>query len=220
MCAVFLDTSRAWIFDGYGPGEPWSLYDGTEAAANLEQAGFATTLFDDPNQGESNWRAAISRGVDAGLVLVNSSGMRNWFDLRPGRCRSGERGAAPSAGGRPLRALVERAVAGQHENDRRTMARERGVRVRRVGAGAVPAGVRPDAGVRETADDRRDVGNRLAVHRQRAVARRGVRRPAADLRAGVDAFGGIAPSRGRRAAAAIDAGARCGSAVSRRRRAS
>ena len=90
MCALFLDTNKAWVFDGYGPGEPWELYDGTAAAANLRESGFETTLFDYPNQGAQHWRVAVSHGIDAGLVIVNSSGMHDWFDLRPGRARSGD----------------------------------------------------------------------------------------------------------------------------------
>lgn len=84
MSSLFLRPRAAWIFDGYEPGEPWSLFDGTEAADALIKAGIPTTVFDDPRQGIEHWRAACVRGIDAGLVAVNTMGNGDFFRLRPG----------------------------------------------------------------------------------------------------------------------------------------
>jgi hypothetical protein len=90
MCALFLLPSSGWVFDGYPESEPWNQFDGKKAAGFLDQAGIKSTLFDTPAQGAREWRAAASRPIDAGLILVNSKGNRDFFDLEPGTCRLGD----------------------------------------------------------------------------------------------------------------------------------
>mgnify|MGYP005846417369 CR=1 FL=1 len=90
MCALFLRPRSAWVFDSYPHEAPWSLYDGTEAAGVLREAGLRVTLDDAPRQGLADWRARTLRAVDAGVVLLNSKGNRDWFDLSPGRAQAGD----------------------------------------------------------------------------------------------------------------------------------
>jgi len=90
MCGLFLPIERAWIFDGYPIGLPWSAYDGTEAADALRRAGLTTTLFDTPNNENDDWRLAVARGVDADLALINSKGASNYFQTNTGYLRSGD----------------------------------------------------------------------------------------------------------------------------------
>jgi hypothetical protein len=90
MCALFLGMQDAWVFDGY-PDEPaWKSFDGTEAAAFFRRAGWATTLYDTPRQGINQWRPAAARGLDASLLLVNTKGNADFFDLSPGRAAPGD----------------------------------------------------------------------------------------------------------------------------------
>ncbi|MCH7962188.1 MAG: hypothetical protein IIC49_07610, partial [Planctomycetes bacterium] len=90
MCGLFLPVRTAWLFDGYKPERPWSEFDMAPAADGLRAGGIETTLFDTPRQGERDWRLAASRPLGADLVLINSSGNRGFFDLRPGRCVPGD----------------------------------------------------------------------------------------------------------------------------------
>jgi hypothetical protein len=90
MCALFLEPERAWLFDGYPDDEPWSKWDATEAGRVLEGAGLEVDLHDRSNDGERAWRVASTHPVDAGLVMVNSKGNRNFFDLKQGRGRCGD----------------------------------------------------------------------------------------------------------------------------------
>lgn len=90
MCALFLVPASAWIFDGYPSSDPWRAYDGTVADRTLQHAGFETTLDDEPRQGRPDWLRRASRPVTAGLVLVNTKGMEDFFELLPGECRPGE----------------------------------------------------------------------------------------------------------------------------------
>ncbi len=90
MCSLFLRPASAWVFDTYPHEAPWSHYDGTEAAAVLREAGLRVTLDDAPRQGLADWRARSLRAIDAGIVLLNSKGNRDWFDLSPGRAHAGD----------------------------------------------------------------------------------------------------------------------------------
>lgn len=90
MCALFLRPASAWVFDSYPHEAPWSMYDGSEAAGVLREAGLRVTLDDAPRQGIADWRARTLRAVDAGVVLLNSKGNRDWFELSPGRAYAGD----------------------------------------------------------------------------------------------------------------------------------
>ncbi len=90
MCSLFLRPASAWVFDSYPHESPWSQYDGTEAARVLRESGLRVMLDDAPRQGLADWRARSLRAVDAGIVLLNSKGNRDWFELSPGRAHAGD----------------------------------------------------------------------------------------------------------------------------------
>ena len=91
MCSLFLETTSAWLFDGYQSGQSgYSDFDCTKAGEILTAAGLTVTVDDAPRQGRADWRARAAKPLDAGLVLVNTSGMPNYFDLQPGKARCGD----------------------------------------------------------------------------------------------------------------------------------
>jgi len=89
MCSLFIPTRKAWLFDGYPTGEPWSQWDCTKAGGILKDAGVAVEVDDTPRQGAREWKLRSARALSAELVLVNSKGGSNFFDLEPGQCRPG-----------------------------------------------------------------------------------------------------------------------------------
>ncbi len=90
MCAIFLPMQSAWVFDGYPGGSPWNQYDGTEAGEELKKAGLSARVHDLPDNGAANWRHAVSHGVSADIVLINSKGLPTFFALDPGDLGSGD----------------------------------------------------------------------------------------------------------------------------------
>jgi len=90
MCSLFLPTRKAWLFDGYGTGEPWNTWDCTKAAGILKEAGLNAEVDDTPRQGARDWRLRGARALSAELVFVNSKGGCNYFDLEPGQCKPGD----------------------------------------------------------------------------------------------------------------------------------
>lgn len=91
MCALFVHpepaSGRAWLFDGYRDQGAFTAFDATKAADVLRQSGWNATLFDAPTQGDDDWLRTTTVGIDADLVMVNTSGNWDFFDLNPGRCR-------------------------------------------------------------------------------------------------------------------------------------
>lgn len=100
MCPLFLPSvpsTRAWLFDGYSDTTPWNAFDMTKAGEMIRQGGGSgptgiETLVDDAfdGVGRSHWLRRVARPIDAGLILVNTKGMSESFDLDPGICRSGD----------------------------------------------------------------------------------------------------------------------------------
>ena len=90
MCGLFLPASDAWLFDGYPSQGTFAAYDLTKAAATLRDAGWQTTLYDDPKQSASEWSAALPRGIAAELIMVNTKGNAPWFELAPGRVHASD----------------------------------------------------------------------------------------------------------------------------------
>lgn len=81
MCALFLEPASAFVFDGYNAGAGFDDYDGTRAAEELRGAGLKVESFDRPDNRPVNWRTATGKGLSADLVLINSHGMRDVFNL-------------------------------------------------------------------------------------------------------------------------------------------
>ncbi len=91
MCSLFLHTRRAWLFDGYPSSQPWSTFDAATAADTLNQGGIETQIDDRVDgAGRGQWMRRVSRPLDAALVLVNTKGNPEFFDLEPGQCRPGD----------------------------------------------------------------------------------------------------------------------------------
>jgi len=90
MCGLFLPTEDGWLFDGYGGGQPWELFDLTTAARNLQAVGMTTVLHDLPANNGDAWRRAVARGIRSDFVLINSKGLVGRFDLVGDQVFSGE----------------------------------------------------------------------------------------------------------------------------------
>jgi hypothetical protein len=101
MCALFIEPSRAWLFDGYPNEGEKAKWDASAAAEILEKGEIGTLVNDNGNQGMAAWRNRAAgmglatnsdakrepgAGVDAGFITVNTSGFPEIFDLQPGRC--------------------------------------------------------------------------------------------------------------------------------------
>jgi hypothetical protein len=84
MCALFLRPDRAWLFNGYKASGSFAGYAPSAARQPLSDAGIEPIIDDAPFSGTDHWRRRTVRGINAGLILVNSSGMSRKFTLNPG----------------------------------------------------------------------------------------------------------------------------------------
>ncbi|MDX2117215.1 MAG: hypothetical protein SFY96_03425 [Planctomycetota bacterium] len=91
MCSIFLQPTDAFLFDGYENAKDFAKYDCTAAGKVLSQAGFRTTVMDEPGNSDRDWRGRMAKGgLLADLVLVNTMGNKEFFQLRGGTCRAGD----------------------------------------------------------------------------------------------------------------------------------
>lgn len=85
MCALFLQPESVWLFDGYKNQRGFAEYDVQPAADMLRKVGLPVTVDDEPNASIEDWRDRTARPVTSGLIHVNSSGGRRYFNLNTGR---------------------------------------------------------------------------------------------------------------------------------------
>lgn len=90
MCALFVNPASAWLFDGYESTGAWKPYNARGAEAYLKPLKFTYDIMDGDEQSARAWRLRAARPLDAGLVLVNTMGNCDFFDLRPGQCKPGD----------------------------------------------------------------------------------------------------------------------------------
>lgn len=90
MCGLFLPVDSAWLFDGYGRGDPWDLYDSTTTSRAFQEAGIETVVHDIPANRVRDWRRAAAGGLETDLILVNSKGTVGFFQLGDGKAYPGD----------------------------------------------------------------------------------------------------------------------------------
>lgn len=90
MCSLFIQPTKAWLFDGYRNQGAFADWDATKASEVLRERGLETRLFDEPGGDATTWRRECATALDAQLILVNTQGMRDYFELNPGRVYPGD----------------------------------------------------------------------------------------------------------------------------------
>ncbi|MBU3727937.1 MAG: hypothetical protein FGM37_01625 [Phycisphaerales bacterium] len=81
MSALFLDRTSALCFNSYQPDGQWGRYGMTEAVEMLKQAGLEVTLIDGPQATGVAWINLAMGGISPDVLLVNTSGNADFFDL-------------------------------------------------------------------------------------------------------------------------------------------
>ncbi|MEK6701365.1 MAG: hypothetical protein AABZ53_03815 [Planctomycetota bacterium] len=91
MCSLFLqEPKRAWLFDSYPTTGDWNNYDCTVSGEILTKAGITATVTDSPNGNEKTWRSLVNKAVVADLILVNTKGNKDFFELSSGVGKLGD----------------------------------------------------------------------------------------------------------------------------------
>ncbi|MDG2093886.1 MAG: hypothetical protein P8J89_01270 [Phycisphaerales bacterium] len=79
MCSLFLKQDSAWLCNGYPNEGQWGRYGFEEATKTLDNAGFNCTVTNDASI--RTLRSLSSGGISEDLILINSKGNRDFFDL-------------------------------------------------------------------------------------------------------------------------------------------
>ncbi|MEE2906596.1 MAG: hypothetical protein VX527_02080 [Planctomycetota bacterium] len=79
MCSLFLVPNTAWLCNGYPQDGQWMQYDMATAAHDLTELGYECTLTE--NATIPMLRLMSSGGLHEDLIMMNSKGNRDFFDL-------------------------------------------------------------------------------------------------------------------------------------------
>ncbi|MDP6479735.1 MAG: hypothetical protein QGI75_06795 [Phycisphaerales bacterium] len=82
-CSLFLPRINAWMCGTYPDSAPWTNWSMTPAAANLQDAGYPVTLLEHVTVASLN--AADMEGLKSDLVLLNSKGNADFFQMAGGK---------------------------------------------------------------------------------------------------------------------------------------
>lgn len=90
-CALFLGPARAWVFDGYEAGFGGGGYAVGGVRERLAGMGVGVSrLVGPPHSTRLRWSVVTRGGLDADLVMVNTSGSADWFKLLDARVGAGD----------------------------------------------------------------------------------------------------------------------------------
>jgi hypothetical protein len=84
MCAIFLDTQTAMLYDSYPKQGAWKEYEMNSAASKLKTFGFDVKVVEQPEASLETWRKLASTAWAFDLVLMNSKGYPKSFQVGNG----------------------------------------------------------------------------------------------------------------------------------------
>lgn len=85
MCSLFLPRDDVLLVNAYSQTGEWSAYDVIGAETMFRQRGFRAQAMVAEGASVASWRRMLAGGTDADLVLMNSMGNADFFDLTDGR---------------------------------------------------------------------------------------------------------------------------------------
>jgi len=84
MCAIFLDSETAMLYDSYPKEGNWAKYEMEEAASGLKTIGLNVELVQKPESSLEKWRSLASKPWTFDLILMNSKGYPKSFQVGNG----------------------------------------------------------------------------------------------------------------------------------------
>ena len=84
MCAIFLDSQTAMLYDSYPKEGNWAKYEMQEAASGLKTIGLNVQLVQQPESSLEKWRSLASKPWTFDLILMNSKGYPRSFQVGNG----------------------------------------------------------------------------------------------------------------------------------------
>ena len=84
MCAIFLDSETAMLYDSYPKEGNWQKYEMESAASGLKSIGVNVELVQKPESGIEKWRSLASIPWTFDLILMNSKGNPKSFQVGNG----------------------------------------------------------------------------------------------------------------------------------------
>lgn len=84
MCSIFLDAQTAMLYDSYPQEGSWAKYEMNSAASGLKTLYLEVELVEKPESSLNTWRTLASKPWEFDLILMNSKGYPNSFQVGNG----------------------------------------------------------------------------------------------------------------------------------------
>jgi len=84
MCAIFLDSQTAMLYDSYPKEGNWAKYEMEAAASGLKSIGLDVKVVQKPESSLEKWRSLASKPWTFDLILMNSKGYPTSFQVGNG----------------------------------------------------------------------------------------------------------------------------------------
>lgn len=85
MCSLFLDRTQTLLVNTYPNEGQWATYGLSQVELALKSIGFDTVLHEGPAARADAWQRMLPGGITADVVLFNSRGMQEFFEMAEGR---------------------------------------------------------------------------------------------------------------------------------------
>ena len=85
MCSLFLPRRRVSFYNTYPDSGQWAAYGTAEAAEAFSDRGYEVQVVSGEGTSVFAWQRMLAGGISADVIIMNSSGMSDYFDLVGGR---------------------------------------------------------------------------------------------------------------------------------------
>ena len=90
MCSLFLDRHKVWLYNTY-PNQPsWNAYEVMTPTAELNESGYKAIAFQGAKTTDRAWQNMLPGGIATDILIMNSKGNADAFDLSIGRGAPGD----------------------------------------------------------------------------------------------------------------------------------
>lgn len=90
MASLFLPRTDVTLYNTYPTEGTWSAFDVLDAGVVLSRVGYNVRTERGPGTDEAGWLRFIGRGLDGDVLLMNTKGNAEYFDLHRGRGYPGD----------------------------------------------------------------------------------------------------------------------------------
>ena len=90
MCSLFLERNNTWLYNTYKVRAGRNSYGVRDATAKLNKSGYQAIAFENDRTSDKAWQSMLPGGISTDVLLMNSKGNADFFQLFSGRGSPGD----------------------------------------------------------------------------------------------------------------------------------